>query len=120
MIGEQKIINIDMNSLLSKVKEYFDSGCRLVQISATKVPAGLEINYSFDKDYVFTNLRLSMADVSQEIPSVTPIYWSAFLYENELHDLYGVKVKGINVDYKGNFYRTQVKHAFNPDVKKDI
>lgn len=113
MIEEQKMINGDIKSLLGKVKEFFDSGYRLVQISATKVPAGLEINYSFDKDYAFVNLRVSMADVSQEIPSVTPIYWSAFLYENELHDLYGVKVKGINVDYKGNFYRTQVKTPFN-------
>jgi ech hydrogenase subunit D len=113
MIEEQKITNVDVKSLLSKVKEFFDSGHRLVQISATKLPASLELNYSFDKDYVFSNLRLPLADVSQEIPSVTPIYWSAFLYENELHDLFGVKVKGINVDYKGNFYRTTVKTPFN-------
>jgi ech hydrogenase subunit D len=120
MIEEQKIIDVDVKSLVSKVKEFFDSGHRLVQISATKVPAGLEINYSFDKDYAFTNLRLAMVDVSQEIPSVTPVYWGAFLYENELHDLFGVKVKDINVDYKGNFYRTVVKRAFNPEIKKDI
>ena len=52
MIEEQKIIDVDVKSLVSKVKELFDSGCRLVQISATKVPAGLEINYSFDKNEI--------------------------------------------------------------------
>ena len=41
------------------------------------------------------------------------ICWSSFIYENEIHDLYGINIKNINIDYKGKFYRTDVKAAFS-------
>jgi ech hydrogenase subunit D len=31
------------------------------------------------------------------------------LYENEIHDLFGVPVDGLAIDFKGNFYKTAVK-----------
>jgi len=88
-------------------------GARLVQICCTKLPDKLEINYSFDKNFAFTNLRISLPDTSVRIPSITKIYLAAFHYENEIHDLFGVEVEGNVVDYKGNFYRTAIKSAFN-------
>ena len=46
------------------------------------------------------------------VPSITPIYWCAFAYENELHDLFRIHVEGIAVDYKGKFYKTTVPFPF--------
>jgi ech hydrogenase subunit D len=40
------------------------------------------------------------------------MYWGAFIYENEMHDLFGVAVKGMNVDFSGNFIRTSVPYPF--------
>ncbi len=114
MIEEQKFINIEADKLLEKVKELKASSYRLVQIGCAKIN-GFEINYSFDKDYSFLNLKLTLPSVETEIQSVSGIYWSAFLYENEMSDLFGVKIKNIAVDYKGNFYRTSVKWPFNPE-----
>lgn len=114
MIEEQKLINIEIKDLLSQVGDFCKSGHRLVQIGAAKLPECLEINYSFDKEYHFTNLKIKLVDLNIEVPSISSIYWCAFLYENEIHDLFGVKFKDIALDYKGNFYRTSVKRGFNP------
>lgn len=113
MTEEQKIINIEPGELLKKVSEFHSSGYRLAQIGCAKTDV-IEINYSFDKDRSFVNLKVTIPSAGVEIPSVSSVYWSAFLYENEMSDLFGVKIKNIAVDYKGNFYRTSVKWPFNP------
>lgn len=118
MIEEQKIIDIELSELTEKVKNLFSDGFRLVQIGCTKLETGFELNYSFDKDYKFINLRLSLASFEKEIPSISGIYWAAFLYENETADLFGARFKGIAVDYKGSFYNTQIKHPFNTSGKQ--
>ncbi|MFC2149621.1 NADH-quinone oxidoreductase subunit C [Candidatus Auribacterota bacterium] len=113
MTEEQKTIIIKPEELISKVKELCDSGHRLVQIDAVTQDDGLELNYSFDKDYHFVNFRLEFASKDIELPSISEVYWNAFLYENELNDLYGINITNIAVDYKGNLYKTSVKHPFS-------
>jgi ech hydrogenase subunit D len=41
------------------------------------------------------------------------IYPNAFLYENEIHDLFGVSIKDIALDYHGTLYRTSIKTPFS-------
>ena len=115
---EQKIEIIKPSELVDKVKGFKDKGFRLVQIGATTLKEGLEVNYSFDKEYAFFNLRVELPLSGAKLPSVTGIYWNAFLYENEMADLFGIKVEGINIDYKGNFYRIAKKTPFNPGAKQ--
>jgi ech hydrogenase subunit D len=119
MTEEQTIIPIQTNDLVQKVTDLHKEGYRLVQINCTRTDA-LEINYSFDKNYQLVSLRLTLPAENPEIPSVSDVYWSAFLYENEMHDLYGVKVNGMAVDFQGKFYRTAVKVPFNctPEEKR--
>lgn len=119
MIEEQKVINIEPRALLGKAAELKQDGWRLVQIGCA-VFEGFEINYSFDKDYNFINLRLNVLSIDIEISSISGIYESAFIYENEMHDLFGIKIKDIVIDYKGNFYRTAVKTPFgiNNQIQK--
>ncbi|MDD5130953.1 MAG: NADH-quinone oxidoreductase subunit C [Candidatus Omnitrophica bacterium] len=114
MIEEQKLIDIEVKDLLSQAGDLCKSGYRLVQIGCTKLPETLEVNYSFDKDYKFINLKVKLNDLTVALPSLSGIFWSAFLYENEIHDLFGIKFTEMAVDYKGNFYRTAVKRGFNP------
>jgi ech hydrogenase subunit D len=35
------------------------------------------------------------------------------LYENEIHDLFGLVVKDIAIDYGGSLYRTAIKTPFS-------
>lgn len=112
MIEEQQLILITADQVKAKVAEFKQGGYRLVQMSCVQVPGSLEINYSFDKAYVFVNARVVLSSEKEPLPSVSDIYLSAFLYENEIHDLYGVTFTKMAVDYQGNFYRTAVKKPF--------
>jgi ech hydrogenase subunit D len=111
MIESQDLRETTPDRLLGAVQEMRSAGYRLVQIGATRTE-GFEINYSFDRDLAFVNLKIKLADNDREIPSITDVYWSAFLYENELHDLFGLKIKNINIDYQGNFYKVARPAAF--------
>jgi ech hydrogenase subunit D len=115
---EQSIIPIDVGKLIGSVEQCRNEGYRLVQIGGTKVDDNaFEINYSFDKDYVLKNLRITVTGET-EVPSITGMYWGAFVYENEMHDLFGIQVKGINIDFKGTFIRTSVKYPFGVTIVK--
>jgi len=108
---ENIIIPISPEGLLEEVLKMKGSGCRLVQICATRIEEGYEMSYSFGKDLDLYTLRFCIGE-DVEIPSVTEIYPASFLYENEIHDLFGVPIKMISLDYKGTLYRTEKKTPF--------
>ena len=112
MSEPQEIVPIGKNDLVGRVAQFFAEGYRLVQISCNTLPSAYELNYSFDKDYRFKNLRVTVAP-DEEMPSISVIYPNAFLYENEIHDLFGVPVKNIVIDYGGTLYRTAIKTPFS-------
>jgi len=57
-------------------------------------------------------LRITVAP-DEEIPSITAVYHNAFLYENEIHDLFGLSVKHIAVDYHGTLFRIAISKPFS-------
>ena len=111
MSEKQELRDITADKLVSTVKNLSNQGYRLVQISCTKLSENMQLNYSFDKDYEFLNLKFNV-QMDAELPSVSDIYWSAMLYENEIHDLFGLKINGMAIDFKGNLYKTTIKAPF--------
>ena len=111
MAADQTFEIIPVESLVEQVRAKRKAGCRLVQIGATKLPEAVELTYSFDLNNQLSNLRVQVAPEAH-VPSVSSVFWCAFLYENEIHDLFDVKVDGLTVDFKGNFYKTAVKFPF--------
>ena len=111
-MAQQLIQPIIVNELLGEVLKLKNAGYRMAAISCTN-KEGLELTYSFDKDYEFLNLRLNIS-YEEEIESISSIYPFAFLYENEIKDLFGAHINNITVDFKGNLYQTAVKTPFNP------
>jgi ech hydrogenase subunit D len=109
---DQTIEVIPLESLLPRVKEMHSQNQRLVQICATRLPGSVELTYSFDLSSRLTNFRIQLPETEARIPSITSIYWGAFLYENEIHDLFNVVVEGIAVDFQGHLYQTAVKFPF--------
>lgn len=109
---EQTIIGVALENLLSEVGKLYTDGYRLVQIGCTDISDSYEVNYSFDKGYQFINLRLTIRPET-EVPSISGIYWGAFVYENEMHDLFGIPVTDINIDFKGTFIRTAKKYPLS-------
>ena len=117
MSEPQENTPIGKNDLVGMVAQFFAEGYRLVQIGCSTLPSAYELNYSFDKDYRFKNLRITAAP-GEEVPSISVIYPNAFLYENEIHDLFGVVIKNINIDYHGTLYRTAIKVPFSTENVK--
>jgi ech hydrogenase subunit D len=123
MRENQRITSIEKGDLLERVRSLFDGGYRLVQVCCTRLDA-LQVDYSFDRDFEFAGLRLAVPLDDARLPSISGIYWAAFTYENEIHDLFGIVFEGLNVDYGGKFYRIAKKTPFNaagadPPVKEE-
>lgn len=112
-MAEQQILDITIEELIKTVSAMKSEGRRLVQICCSKLPDKLEVCYSFDLNFTFVTYRLTLIDTSTPVPSISQVYGNSFHYENEIHDLYGVKIEGISIDFKGSFYRTAIKAPFN-------
>lgn len=111
--NEQVIIPVEASDILNKARSMKADGFRLLQICATKVSEGFEIMYSFDKDHELTNLRLTIPE-EEEVQSITGEYWGAFIYENEMHDLFGIKIINSELDYGGHFFKVSQPTPWNP------
>jgi ech hydrogenase subunit D len=114
-IEDQLLRDISVDELLGEVKKKSDDGYRLVQIGCTKTDDIFEINYSFEKDYRFENLRITIAR-DTVVPSISDSYWGSFIYENEMHDLYDINVKGMNIDFNGYLFKTSIPHPFSDNI----
>lgn len=106
-----KLVKIGPGSLVSEVLNLKYDHYRLVQICATKIENEYELTYSFGKDYELVNLRMHIAP-GTEVTSISNIYQPAFLYENEIHDLFGINIKLMTLDYHGNLYRIKEKTPY--------
>ena len=119
------IRDVDANLILDESHKMKNEGYRLMQICATRseIPAepaaegetatvpAYEIIYTFGMGLLMENLKVTIPQ-TQSVISITSAYPCAFLYENEMHDLFGVEVRMINLDFRGNLYRTAVKTPF--------
>ncbi len=103
---KQKFLPIDSSQLLTKVKDLKAKGYRFAQACATI--------YSFDKDHMLTNLRLTVSQ-GEQVESITGDFWPAFIYENEMHDLFGIKFAHMALDYEGKFFKVAEPTPWNPN-----
>ena len=109
-----EIMQVDPESLITEVLKLKHRDYRLIQICAANAGGGIDITYSFGKEYKMVGLRLSTMP-EDEIVSISDIYAPAYLYENEMHDLFGVKVKMMSMDYHGNLYRLKHKTPYRKE-----
>lgn len=105
------IVEIKKDYLLAEVKKLKNNGYRLVTTSCVDMGGEFMIYYHFDKDTEMKHLKL-ISSKEQEIPSISEIYLAGALAENEMKDLFGIKIKGLVLDYGGKFMITdQVESA---------
>ena len=82
---------IQVDALLDRVRSLHRRGWRLVQIGATRFADEFELTYSFDLNGDLFSLRLRVPAAAPRAPSISSIYGCVVLYENELHDLFGIR-----------------------------
>lgn len=105
--------------LLDKVMEKKEQGLWLSQACAAWVDGKYELSYSFanDETYQYQTLRIVM-EKDTEVSSITAFYPYAFLYENEMKELFGVKIKSIHPDYQNKLYRIKAETPFLKEEDK--
>jgi len=118
MMEPQTILPIGIAEIVTTAERAKKDGNRLVQVGCTKIEDNFEIIYVYDKDYKLSSYRVTVKQ-ADEIPSISGVYFGAFVYENEIHDLYGIHVTGMNIDFKGTFYKTTIKHPFSVTIVKE-
>lgn len=120
MREEYTLETVDIKTLYRIMLEHLRSGYRLVQICATSVDGGAELIYSVALDYKLENYKVFVEE-DEEINSISDIFPSAALFENEIAELFGVKIDSINMDFHGKFYRIDQETPFKKSkLKEDV
>lgn len=125
---------VGIDELLSHVQALKGVGARFVQMHAERnVDDGLyRLVYTFinvrsaqehiaqDGSYAIENLVVEGIDQYQEIPSISSYYPAVFPFENEAHDLFGLAITDMQIDFKGFFYQVSTAEPMSvitPEVK---
>lgn len=97
-------LNVGADSLLGEAARLKRDGYRFVTMTALRINGNrTEILYHFDRELHFRHLRLTVTG-DESVPSITPIYFGAFLAENEIRDLFGILFEGLVIDYRGTLF----------------
>lgn len=106
---ELKILAPDQITI--KAHSLRNKGARLSQICSVRTKGGYDLLYSYVLGDLFKNYKVSISE-NAEIESITAIFPNAFLYENEMSELFGIKIKYIALDYKNKLYDISVETPF--------
>ena len=125
---------VGIDELLLHVQALKGVGARFVQMHAERnVDDGTyRLVYTFinvraaqehiaqDGSYAIENLVVEGIDQYQEIPSISSYYPAVFPFENEAHDLFGLAITDMQIDFKGFFYQVSTAEPMSvitPEVK---
>ena len=99
----ENLIKIDKSAIVSEGKKLLDAGGKFVTAVCNDLDAELEVTYFFssDRGMEMKGLRCTVAK-GEEVPSLSGTTLATVLIENELQELFGLKVKGIAIDYGGH------------------
>ena len=125
---------VGIDELLPHVQVLKGVGARFVQMHAERnVDDGTyRLVYTFinvraaqeqiaqDGSYAIESLVVEGIDQYQEIPSISSYYPAVFPFENEAHDLFGLAITDMQIDFKGFFYQASTAEPMSvitPEVK---
>ena len=125
---------VGIDELLSHVQALKGVGARFVQMHAERCvdDGSYRLVYTFidvratqehiaqDGSYAIENLMVEGIDQYQEIPSISSYYPAVFPFENEAHDLFGLAITDMQIDFKGFFYQVSTAEPMSvitPEVK---
>ena len=104
MALETEFVPLTIEELPERAGALKAQGWRFVQVLAVNTEDGIDLVYSFMKDGRLANHEIKGVKKDVAVPSITDKFLAAFVFENEVHDLFGVSIEGIAIDFGGNFY----------------
>lgn len=109
------IIEVSKDELYDIMQKKYEDGWRLSQICSVAFEGYNEVTYSVNLEYTMKNYKIKLP-IEEEIKSFSDIFPAAMLYENEIKELWGVKVVGISIDYQNRFYRINEETPFKKPI----
>jgi ech hydrogenase subunit D len=97
----ENLVVIDKEDIREAVNNKKLYGNRFVAVTCEKEGDFYELTYHFDYNYEISHIRI-LIKPEDVVKSISSIYPSALLIENEYKDLYGFEYEGLLIDYKGN------------------
>ena len=104
--------------LLAIAQDRKAAGYRLGQACATVAGDELEVLYTFEKDNILKSYKFNIDAKAPGLQSVTAIFPYAFIYENEMHDLFGIEFKNLTLDYHGKYIVLPKPAPCNPAMSE--
>ena len=118
-----EFVDVLLGDLLTRVQTLKHEGMRFIQLCAEFPEGGIDLVYTFydeTRDNAL-NLCVSLPE-NAEVPSIQGLYFAAFSYENEAHDLFGVNFINMKLDFGGHFFNlaeTSPMTVITPEMKAE-
>ena len=117
-------VDVPLEELLTRVQTLKHEGMRFVQMCAETTEQGIDLLYTFydeTREHAL-NLCVYGIDAESRVPSIQGLYFAAFSYENETHDLYGVRFINMKLDFGGHFFNVATSEPMTiitPEIKAE-
>ncbi len=97
--------------LVPEVTRLKAEGWRLVTLTSVELDATqMEVLYHFDRGLTLKHLRVAV-DKGGGLPSISGVFFAAFLVENEIRDQFALSFDGLALDYQGRLYNETAQTA---------
>ncbi len=110
----QTFTDLALGAIHEDAQKRKEEGWRYVQMLAVNKSCdgfeGVDLIYSYMLNGELLNLVVSDVPRDAEVESISDIYLAAFVWENEVHDLFGITFNNIAIDFLGNFYRVSTEY----------
>jgi Ni,Fe-hydrogenase III component G len=104
----ENIKEINKNDIVSEGKKLLDAGGKFVTAVCSDLDEKLEVTYLFssNRGTELTGLRYTLGK-DEEVASLSGTTLATVLIENEMKELFGLKVKDLALDYGGHLLLAQ-------------
>ena len=100
MMTVNEVLTLDNQQ--EKIGSLLLRGYRFVTMTVVDKGEEFDIFYHFDLDYEMVNYQLVLKK-GEVLPSISDICFAAVIVENEIQDLFGIKVANLAIDYEKHF-----------------
>ncbi|HHW57448.1 MAG TPA: NADH-quinone oxidoreductase subunit C [Clostridia bacterium] len=91
---------VKLEEIEKEAKYYYNNGYRFVTETCLEEESKFRIIYTFEKGYQLYSFHVYISP-TEEVPSISKIYFAALPVENEIHEMFGVKFKNLVLDFQG-------------------
>ena len=97
---------VSKSELITEIQKMLAQGYRLGTASCLDSGDRFEVIYHFELGVDLANVRVHIGK-NDSLPSISHIYPSASLIENEMKELFGINIVGSTIDFKGGMLHGQ-------------